>query len=295
MSKTRTAPELGIVLDQLYESYLADFKRSPAEFFVKRMDPLAFAHRYSEFHDIEAAAFLAATFAYGKVQSLCSFVNRLLSLLGTSPYAFLRQGPSVVDTLESSRPYYRLHKTAEILDVLRMMARVYRDHGSLFAVFMQSYDIHNTTSFNIGGFVRELYSIHRKQLPFLLPLPESGSPCKRLHLFLRWMVRRDGIDLGLWKEVSPAGLMIPLDTHIGRVAFRLGWIQTPSLSWKKAETITAILRKFNPDDPVRYDFSLCHESIQRSSWLQKVIAGRNQKRSNRSSPRSIRDGEAPGS
>ena len=93
---------------------------------------------------------------------------------------------------------------------------------------------------------------------------------KRLNLFFRWMVRRDGIDLGLWEKVSPANLIIPLDTHIGKVAYQLRWISTPSLSWKKAEEITNILKKFDPDDPVRYDFSLCHESMSNADLVKSL-------------------------
>lgn len=252
------------VLDQLYESYLADFRRSPAQFFVNRRDPLMFAHRYSNIHDVEAAAFLASTFAYGNVQSLCAFVDRLLAMLEPTPYEFLRQGPAAVEKLAPRSLYYRLHKAPEILGILRMLSVVYREHGSLRSIFKASYDIHNTMSGSIEAFVTRLYGIHGAPIPFLLPSPRSGSPCKRLNLFLRWMVRRDGLDLGIWEDVSPAHLVIPLDTHIGRVAFQLGWIGTPSLSWKKAEQVTAILRGFNPADPIRYDFSLCHESISRS-------------------------------
>jgi uncharacterized protein (TIGR02757 family) len=260
------------VLDQLYESYLADFRRSPEEFFKVRMDPLAFAHRYTRFHDIEAAAFLASTFAYGNVRSLCGFIEKLLNLLGPSPYDFLRQGPDALETLTPYAPYYRLHKTEEILSFLSMLARIYKTHGSLYDVFISSYDNNRTMTDSISGFVTRLYHIHGAPIPFLLPAPESGSPCKRLNLFFRWMVRRDGLDLGIWKDVSPADLIIPLDTHIGRIAFQLGWITTPSLSWKKAEQVTNILRRYDPKDPIRYDFSLCHESMSRTAWLQSLGA-----------------------
>ncbi|MCI0414880.1 TIGR02757 family protein [bacterium] len=258
------------VLDRLYESYLADFKRSPEEFFRDRMDPLVFAHRYTRFHDIEAAAFLASTFAYGNVRSLCGFIEKLLNLLQPSPYHFLKNGPDALETLTPHAPYYRLHKTEEILSFLSMLALIYRDHGSLYEVFLSSYDDNHTMTDSISSFVARLYEIHGAPIPFLLPSPDSGSPCKRLNLFLRWMVRKDGLDLGIWKDVSPADLIIPLDTHIGRVAFHLGWIHTPSLSWKKAEQVTKILRRYDPEDPIRYDFSLCHESMMDNDWLNKV-------------------------
>jgi len=266
------------VLDQLYESYLADFRRSPEEFFKGRMDPLVFAHRYTRFHDIEAAAFLASTFAYGNVRSLCGFIEKLLNLLQPSPYDFLRQGPDALETLTRHAPYYRLHKTDEILSFLSMLARIYQSHGSLYNVFMSSYDDNHTMADSISLFVARLYEIHGAPIPFLLPSPESGSPCKRLNLFFRWMVRKDGLDMGIWKDVSPADLIIPLDTHIGRIAFHLGWIKTPSLSWKKAEQVTKILRRYNPEDPIRYDFSLCHESMARTEWLQALAVPGNQKR-----------------
>jgi uncharacterized protein (TIGR02757 family) len=190
-------------------------------------------------------------------------------MLGPTPYQFLRQGPDAVETLAPHKPYYRLQKTHEILGLLSMLSNVYARHGSLYEIFLKSYDKHRTMSAAIEQFISQLYEIHGMPLPFLLPTPQSGSPCKRLNLFFRWMVRRDGLDLGIWEAVSPAHLMIPLDTHIGRVAYRLGWMKTKSLSWKKAEGVTAVLRKFNPDDPIRYDFSLCHESISRRLFENK--------------------------
>ena len=271
MPRKKSITDLRNVLDDLYESYLADYRRSPSEFFVNRQDPLAFAHRYSTFHDMEAAGFLAATFAYGRVQSLCAFVNRLLSELQPSPYQFLKRGPQHVNTLRNRKLYYRLQDSEQILGILRMLAKIYEQLGSLYEVYRLSYYNNSTIESTTTHFVRALYSIHGAPLPFLLPSPESGSPCKRLNLFLRWMIRTDGIDLGLWKEISTARLIIPLDTHIGRVAYRMRWIDTPSLSWRKAEKITDVLRQFHAEDPVRYDFSLCHESIERGAWFRNLV------------------------
>jgi uncharacterized protein (TIGR02757 family) len=263
--------KLTLTLNQLYCDYLGEFQNSPKDFFEKKKDPLNFPHRYSKFHDVEAAAFLAATFAYGNVKSLCGFVERLLRMLGPSPYEFFLKGDDAVAALTPHAPYYRLQKTEEILSFLSMLSSVYRDHGSLYEVFLSSYDSNSTMHNAVSAFVFRLYEINGGPIPFLLPPPEGGSPCKRLNLFLRWMVRNDGLDLGIWEKVSPSSLIIPLDTHIGRVAYKLGWIKTPSLSWKKAETVTSILRKFDPLDPVRYDFALCHESIAKSAWLQKRL------------------------
>lgn len=260
--KKPSRAQLKQTLDTLYEQYLGEFRRSPADFFEKRRDPILFPHRYSDFHDIEAAAFLASTFAYGNVTSLCAFVDRLLSVMPPSPGAFLRQGPDAVDALEKAGLYYRLHKSYEILAVLRMLATVYQKQGSLYNVYRNTYDNNSTTKQNISRFVASLQKLADQPLEFLIPSPSQGSPCKRLNLFFRWMVRNDGIDFGLWKDIPPSTLIMPTDTHIGRVAYRFGWITTPSLTWQKAERITEVLRGFDPQDPTRYDFSLCHESMR---------------------------------
>ncbi len=243
---------------------------SPQTFFEQRRDPLLFPHRYRSFHDQELAAFLAATFAYGNVTSLCNFVQRLLAGMGDAPAAFLKRRDGL-DKLKKQKLYYRLHKQDEILSLLRMLSLVYRNHGSLYEVFLPYYNC-STIQIAASGFTSRLREISGESHSFLIPDPASGSPCKRLNLFLRWMVRRDGLDLGLWEKVSPAHLVMPLDTHIGRVAFNLRWISTRSLSWKKAEAITDVLRKFDPDDPVRYDFSLCHESMSKSVLLKDLTA-----------------------
>ena len=261
-------------LDELYSSYVAEFRRSPRDFFESRRDPLLFPHRYRSFGDAEAAAFLAATFAYGNVTSLCDFLERLLLLLRPSPYAFLKQGPAAVEALEQHRLYYRLHKSAEILAVLKMLARVYAEYESLYRIFLNGYDDSSTMKAVLERFVGKLRGLDNAPSGFLVPSPQDGSACKRLNLFLRWMVRRDGLDLGIWRQVSPSRLIMPVDTHIGRVAYRFGWIKTPSLNWHKAEQITEVLRQFDPQDPVRYDFSLCHESISRSGWLKELLRAR---------------------
>jgi uncharacterized protein (TIGR02757 family) len=264
---------LKTTLDELYTQYLNDFHRSPNDFFKSRKDPILFPHRYRTFHDREAAAFLAATFAYGNVTSLCAFVDYLLELLGPSPHAFLLKGPSAFKTLTRHAPYYRLHKTREILALLAMLSQVYRNHGSLYEIFLLSYDDNSTMAVNISDFVNRLRSLTTEPLTFLLPSPKGGSPCKRLNLFFRWMVRRDGIDLGLWESVRQSHLIMPVDTHIGRAAYQLGWIKTRSITWQKAEAITAVLRTFDAEDPTRYDFSLCHESISKSRWLATRLGG----------------------
>jgi uncharacterized protein (TIGR02757 family) len=262
---TAMDPQLKIRLDRLYEDYLNDYRLSPGDFLRRRRDPILFPHRYTMPLDIEAAGFLAATFAYGNVTSLCNFVHNLLQALGPSPHSFLMDGPKRVKSLAGSRLGYRFHKTVDILRLLSALARIYRQHDSLYMLFLPFYYRYSTMKGALSGFVANLrsYSPEPGALKFLLPSPADGSACKRLNLFLRWMVRRDGIDFGLWKDVSPSRLVMPVDTHIGRLAFRFGWINSPSPNWRKAEQITDTLRGCNTEDPLRYDFSLCHESMEK--------------------------------
>jgi uncharacterized protein (TIGR02757 family) len=258
---------LKTTLDTLYNEYRYAYIQSPQTFFEKRRDPLLFAHRYSSFHDQEAAAFIAATFAYGNVKSLCNFVESLLELMGDRPAEFLKSHDGL-QFIEKHKPYYRLHKHDEILSLLRMLSEVYLRHGSLYEIFLKYY---NRSTIEIAThFTSELRRISGDPHTFLIPDPLSGSPCKRLNLFFRWMIRRDGIDLGLWEKASPANLIIPLDTHIGKVSYQLRWISTPSLSWKKAEEITNVLKKLDREDPLRYDFSLCHESMSNSDFVKSL-------------------------
>src|SRR5262249_10828499 len=151
---------------------------------------------------------------------LCAFIDRLLGMLGASPAAFLKQGPEVVDELATHKPYYRFHKSVEILAVLTVLARIYSDGQTLYSTFLKSYDKNRTMKDVQTDFIRNLRSYSEVPLKFLLPLPEDGSTCKRMNLFLRWMVRGDGIDFGLWREIPPSFLIMPTDTHIGRIAYR---------------------------------------------------------------------------
>jgi uncharacterized protein (TIGR02757 family) len=98
---------------------------------------------------------------------------------------------------------------------------------------------------------------------FMFPLPENGSSCKRMNLFLRWMVRKDELDFGLWNSISPSKLVIPVDTHIARISTELGLTKRKNVSWKMAEEITENLKQFDPADPVKYDFAICHIGMRK--------------------------------
>jgi uncharacterized protein (TIGR02757 family) len=244
-------------------------------------DPLRFPHQYARAADQEVVALIAAVLAYGNARAILGSVSRVLDALGPAP-------ASLLDTVRPLDLRARLngfrHRWTSGLDVAGLLwraAQAIREHGSLGALFLRGYTPEDP---NVGPSLTRWVDALLEYDPrpvrpaqperagsgvrYLLPRPADGSACKRLNLLLRWMVRRDdGLDLGLWSEVSPSGLVIPLDTHSSRVARGLGLTQRATMDWRAAEEVTRSLRKYDPDDPVRYDFALCHVSMS-GDWAE---------------------------
>jgi uncharacterized protein (TIGR02757 family) len=148
---------------------------------------------------------------------------------------------------------------------------VYHEFGSLKKLFLSGYQetdpntknaITIFSNFLLQQAQNEIGSLSRG-LKFMFPLPEKGSACKRMNLFLRWMVRKDELDFGLWDEIASSKLIIPVDTHVARICKQLKLTKRKNLSWKMAEEITENLKKFDSDDPVKYDFAICHIGMRK--------------------------------
>jgi len=245
--------------EALYASYSREYLKS---------DPLWFPHQYSQALDQELIAFLASAFAYGSVGQIFKVLHCLRDFLGPSPQAFLlEESESQFPRLEGF--YYRFHKEKDLQSILWLLREAYRREGSLAALFRKHYkpDAENIAE-ALDGFVGEILSYpvperwQGKKFAFFLSSPREGSSCKRLNLFLRWMIRpKDGLDLGLWDFVSPSQLVVPLDTHIHWVASSLGFTRRQSPNWKMAEEITRNLKLLDPQDPIKYDFALSRLGI----------------------------------
>lgn len=252
------------LLDRFYRDY--DFRGRTGK------DPISFPGRYKNVRDIEAAGFIAASLAYGRADLFMKVVDRILSGMGQSPHAFLHDFDVKKHLRLLSGISYRFNTEADIAALLYSMGRIIREFGSLEAAFMSRSgqddpDIRPALSGLMHLFLAvdttRIYGTGPKP-PGLLqffPLPERGSACKRANLYLRWMVRDKDIDFGIWKGVPKDRLIIPLDTHIARISRCLGLTQRTSQDWKTAEEITAALRKLDPEDPLKYDFALCHHGI----------------------------------
>lgn len=251
------SPRLKSRLDVLLEGHDAAARRAT--------DPVRFAHRYRAPADREVAGLVGATLAFGNVVAVGASVQRVLDVLGPSPAA-------TVDRLGERALGRRLdgfvHRVYRGPDVARMLARagrLRRGHGSLGRAFAAELE---AASVDLReGLARFADGLRGPRpgpgLRHLVSDPRAGSACKRLLLYLRWMTRpADGVDLGLW-PVAPSRLLVPVDTHVHRIARNLGLTRRATASWKTAEEITAVFRRFDPEDPVKYDFALCHLGVSR--------------------------------
>ncbi len=259
---------LGEVLDRFYREY--DLKSRI------KADPIDFPHRYDDPKDIEVAGFIASSLAYGRVELFKPVIEKILNLTNKSPYEFVINFNPRKERGLFKGIKHRMNKEDDIACLVYFIGKALRNYeslGNLFSFFYNGDDEDIRKA--LIGFVDYFLSIDptpiygERAYPFGLlqffPSPEKGSPCKRLNMYLRWMIRRDdGVDFGLWKDIPPSKLLMPIDTHIGRICRNLGLTTRKNVSWRMAKEITENLRQFDPDDPVKYDFALCHLGISGS-------------------------------
>ena len=259
-SKGPDAATLGPRLQALYTGF--DHVESAT-------DPVHIVRRYARPEDQEIVGFCAAGLAFGRVASVLQSVEALLVLLGPSPAAYVRSFE-----VERERPrlkplVHRWIRGDDLTALMLVLQRMLREHGSIEGFFVAGDDVTapdlapGLNSFSERALATDLRPAYgrvpkRPGVAYFFPRPSAGSACKRLNLFVRWMVRKDAIDLGVWTRVSPARLIVPLDTHIIRLGRCLRLTRLTSPGWKMAAQVTAALRTIDPADPVRFDFSLCH-------------------------------------
>ncbi len=231
-------------------------------------DPIQLVRRFEDPADREVAGFCAAALAFGRVASVLQSIERLFSVMGRSPSAYVRAFDPRRHARELKPIVHRWTKgddlTALVIILQRMLWK-----GSIEAFFLEGYDPRAPDlagaleSFSARAMETDLRPAYGARTPrpgvaYFFSRPSCGGACKRLNLFLRWMVRSDAVDFGLWKNVPAAKLVVPLDTHVIRVGRCLQLTRYTSPGWKMASDITASLRELDADDPVKYDFSLCH-------------------------------------
>ena len=235
-------------------------------------DAIRYPLRFPSPRDREVVALVSACLAYGRVDLFGPCVEWVLERMDPSPCQFVLD----FDLKTQGRVFdgfrYRFNRPRDLLALCLSTQRILLQHGSLGAFFAGGFSpAHGTVGPALEAFVegfldQDLSAVFpRNRLSYgyrhFFPRPSTGGPCKRLHLFLRWMVRREPPDFGLWRDIPPAALLIPVDTHIEHMARAVGLTRRRSRNWRMAEEITAGLRRLDRDDPVKYDFSLCHKRM----------------------------------
>jgi uncharacterized protein (TIGR02757 family) len=244
-------------------------------------DPVHIVRRFSAPEDREIVGFCAAGLAFGRVASVLQSIESLLAVMGPRPARFVRDFDPARERDRMAPLVHRWIRGRDLTALLLILQRMLRESGSIETFFLEGDDPtepHVGTaldSFSTRALATDLRNAYGSRVPkqrgvtYFFPRPSAGSACKRLNLFLRWMVRRDKIDLGVWTRLSPARLIVPLDTHVIRLGRCLRLTRYTSPGWKMASEITASLRNVDAVDPVRYDFALCHIGMMNACGFGK--------------------------
>lgn len=249
------------VLEELYSRYNHRSLIKP--------DPLQFVYQYAGQADMEIAGLLSAVLAYGRVEQIGKSLTRLFNLIGRSPFVFVKNfGKTQRKQLQNFK--YRFTTGDDISDLLVLLKTIFEENNSIEKFFLRGY---SKTDKNIipalSKFCDSLSDMYAAEhngrtnsgLKYLLASPSLGSVCKRLNLFLRWMVRDDDVDTGLWRSIDKSKLIVPVDVHMSRLCRILGFYDHETVSLKTAIKITESFAEIEPADPVKYDFALSRIGI----------------------------------
>ena len=252
-------------LDELYWTYNSRMWVHP--------DPLEYLYHYSDPFDQEIVGLIASSLAYGRVAQILKSIKWVLDKMGSSPYRFLkRTKPGSFQKLFGDFKH-RFTTSEELIAMFTGVKRLIACYGSLYSCFLSGFnedDDHILPA--LACMVRELTTTFNGTCNSLLPLPERGSACKRLNLFLRWMVRKDRVDPGGWQDIPAGKLIVPLDTHMYRICFSLRLTARKNSDMRTAIEITQAFRSVQPNDPVRYDFALTRLGIRKDADPNMLLA-----------------------
>jgi uncharacterized protein (TIGR02757 family) len=243
-------------------------------------DPIWKVRRFESRDDREVVGFIAAALAFGRVQSVLNSIDGMLAVMGTSPADFVRRFDPARDRDCFKHLVHRWTNGADFAALVWILHQMIGQSGSIEGFFVEglaadAVDVSGALqSFSTRALALDVAAVYGRTKPkpgvaYFFSRPSSGGACKRLNLFLRWMVREDQVDLGAWKKVRAGQLMVPLDTHIIRVGQCLRLTTLKSPGWRMAADITASLRAIDPVDPIRFDFSICHLGMMNACGFGK--------------------------
>lgn len=247
MSKILEHKEL---LDELHLRY------NQQEFIAE--DPISIPHGFERKEDIEISGFLASTIAWGNRKAIVKSAKRMMEFLDNAPYDFVMNHTH--GDMESLLGYvHRTFNGGDLCYFVESLSNIYREHGGMEALFSSSYAKSDDMRVVLSDFWRIFFSLeHPRRVEKHLSSIDKKAACKRVNMYLRWMVRSDdrGVDFGLWRDIPQSALYLPLDVHTGNVSRQLGLLERKQSDWKAVEEVTASLRLLDESDPVKYDFAL---------------------------------------
>jgi uncharacterized protein (TIGR02757 family) len=267
MSRSRLSKQL----EKLYEGFNVEESAT---------DPVWRVRRYQRREDQEVVGFISAALAFGRVQSVLNSIDGMLAVMGESPAAFVRNFDPARDKDAFKHLVHRWTNGADFAALVWILHEMLRRSGSIENFFAEgladdAIDVGGALqSFSTRALEIDVTPIYGRRKPkpgvaYFFSRPSSGGACKRLNLFLRWMVREDRVDLGAWTKVRRGQLIVPLDTHVIRVGQCLQLTTLKSPGWRMAVDITAGLRAIDPIDPVKFDFSICHLGMMNACGFGK--------------------------
>ena len=244
--------------DVLYNLLEAKYKAYNTKDFIA-FDPVCIPHRFSKKEDVEIMGFIAAVLAWGQRKTIINKCTELIERMDGAPHQFITQHQDT-DLQQLEGFVHRTFNDTDLLYFVYALKEMYTEYTSMEEVFLKGM---NKTSLNTEGgliaFRDYFFSFeHPHRTRKHISSPETKSACKRLNMFLRWMVRKDkkGVDFGIWTNIKPAQLVCPCDVHVDRIARQLGLITRKQLDWQTAVELTNNLKNLDPKDPVKYDFAL---------------------------------------
>ena len=232
-------------------------KQYETEEFIKD-DPVQFIHRFKNRNDIEIAGFIASMFAYGKREVFIEKLNYIFNTMDNNPFEYVKNFDFKHNNIKNCD--YRFSKDCDLIQILKILNILYNENETLESLFEYSYKQKNEIWQMFQGVVDYFYS--RVDLDVtqgfyhLLPNPEKKSALKRMNMMMRWFVRKSPVDIGIWSFIPKSELLIPLDTHVAQISRKLGILTRKDNGYESVMEITKNLRKFDPKDPIKYDFAL---------------------------------------
>ncbi len=257
------------ILEKKLNTFYQDFDKKE----LIPPDPLEIPHKYNKVADIEIVAFISAIFAFGNVRQIVKILENLEKIWGKSPKNYFLQFDEKLEFGKFANLKYRFFTSQDIFTLFELIHVAILEFGSLENLFMEKYSSkHDNLKKEISEFSTWFIEKSKEKgkftngIKFMFANPENGSSAKRMNLFLRWMVRKDELDFGIWQGIRKNQLVIPVDLHVSRISKEFQLTKLKNISWKMAEEITKNLLKFDNFDPVKYDFAICHIGIRKKEF-----------------------------